>query len=171
MTEIESRIAELVAQFRQIGATQMRDLPIYNACLDVEAVGFQALGERWVGVLITPWFMSAILLPSIKTALDNGKLGQTSQEVLPSATRAFMSGGIETVGSYKSHPLYSPMGAFTSQEDARHEAQVRLIALLAPPAEMPKDAPTTQGASPQPAPDLGRRAFLRVNRNAFRTKA
>jgi [NiFe] hydrogenase assembly HybE family chaperone len=170
MTEIESRIAELVARFRQIGATQMRDLPIYNACLDVEAVGFQALGKHWVGVLITPWFMSAILLPSNKTALDNGTLGQTSVEVLPSATHTFMSGGIETVGGYKSLSIHSPMGAFTSQEDARHEARVRLTALLTPSAEIPKDAPTTPRASPQPAPDLQRRAFLGVIGNACQTK-
>lgn len=171
MTEIESRIAELVAQFRQIGATQMRDLPIYNACLDVEAVGFQALGKDWVGVLITPWFMSAILLPSNKIALDNGTLGKTSLEVLPSATRAFMSGGIETVGCYKSLSIHSPMGIFTSQEDARHEARVRLTALLTPSAEIPKDAPPTPIGSPQPAPDLQRRAFLGAIRNDRRTNA
>jgi [NiFe] hydrogenase assembly HybE family chaperone len=169
MTEIESRIAELVAQFRQIGATQMQDLPIYNACLDVEAVGFQALGECWVGVLITPWFMSAILLPSNKTTLSSGTLGRTSLEVLPSATLAFMSGEIETVGGYKSRSLHSPMCAFTSQENARHEARVRLAALLTPSPGTPQDAPPTPDCTPQPAPDLPRRAFLGAIRNACRT--
>lgn len=169
MTEIESRIAELVAQFRQVGATQMRDLPIYNPCLDVEAVGFQSLGECWVGVLITPWFMSAILLPSNKTTLGSGTLGRTSLEVLPSATLAFMSGEIETVGGYKSLSLHSPMSAFTSQEDARREARVRLTALLTPSPGVPKDAPPTPNCTPQPAPDRRRRAFLGAIRTACRT--
>lgn len=165
MTEIESRIQELVDQFRRIGAMQMRDLPIYNACLEVEAVGFQALGDRWIGVLITPWFMNAILLPPARTTLDARGIGQKSQEALPAATCAFIGSGDETVGGYKSLSLHSPMDAFTSQDSARHEAQARLSALLTPPAAMPEPALATQ--SPQPASaKLSRRAFLRGRRNA-----
>lgn len=164
MTAIESRIEELVAHFRQIGVIQIRDLPIYNAGLEVEAVGFQAFGDRWIGVLITPWFMNVILLPSEKTPLNAKVIGQKSQEALPAATCAFIGGGDETVGSYKSLALYSPMAAFTSQSSARHEAQARLIALLTPPAELPK--PALQGI-PQPAPsNPSRRAFLCGRRNA-----
>ncbi|MBK8535587.1 MAG: [NiFe]-hydrogenase assembly chaperone HybE [Candidatus Competibacteraceae bacterium] len=164
MTAIESRIEELVAHFRQIGVIQIRDLPIYNAGLEVEAVGFQAVGNRWIGVLITPWFMNAILLPSEKTALDAKLIGQKSQEALPAATCAFISGGDETVGGYKSLSLYSPMAAFTSQDRARHEAQARLTALLTPPAELPK--PVAQESPPQEPANLSRRAFLRGRRNA-----
>ena len=170
MTDIESRVAELVDQFRQIGATQMRDLPIYNPCLDVEAVGFQAFGERWIGVLITPWFMNAILLPPVKTVLDNRVIGQKSQEVLPAATYAFFNGGVEGAGSYKSLPLYSPMGAFKSQDSARREAQARLLALLTEPAEVAKPAMREQG-TPAEAPNPGRRAFLRVQKIACGHKA
>lgn len=160
MNGIESRVAELADQFRQIGAAQMRDLPIYNDRLDVEAVGFQALGERWIGVLITPWFMSAIFLPQVKTAPDAKLIGQKSQEALPSATYAFVNGGVEAVGSYKSLPLHSPMGAFKSQEDARREAQVRLNALLTPPADTPMHAPATREAAAQSPGGSSRRAFL-----------
>lgn len=160
MSEIESRVAELVDQFRRIGTAQMRDLPIYNARLDVEAVGFQAIGERWIGVLITPWFMSAILLPQVKTALDAQLMGQKSQEVLPAAAYAFVNGGVETVGSYKSLPLHSPMGAFESQECARREAHARLRALLTPAAELPKPAPASREVPPQSPGDPSRRAFL-----------
>jgi [NiFe] hydrogenase assembly HybE family chaperone len=168
MTESESRIQELVDQFRRIGQAQMRDLPIYNACLEVEAVGFQAFGDRWIGVLITPWFMNVILLPSEKTPLNAKVIGQKSQEALPVATCAFIGGGDETVGSYKSLALYSPMAAFISQGSARHEAQACLIALLTPPAELPKQAvaPILQ-ETPQPPPsNLSRRAFLCGRRNA-----
>ena len=164
MTEIQSRISELVDQFRHIGVTQMRDLPIYNASLDVEAVGFQAVGERWIGVLITPWFMSAILLPPSKTTLDIKLVGKKSQEVLPAATYAFVNGGVETVGGYKSLPLHSPMGAFTSQEGARQEAQARLTTLLTPPVPEPAAAP--QGDARQAPCNLSRRAFLRGHGSA-----
>ncbi|MGB7989153.1 MAG: [NiFe]-hydrogenase assembly chaperone HybE [Candidatus Methylophosphatis roskildensis] len=160
MNDIESRVTELVDQFRRIGSAQMQDLPIYNARLDVEAVGFQALGERWIGVLITPWFMSVIILPPVRTTLDARLFGQKCQELLPAANYAFVNGGVELVGSYKSLPLHSPMDAFESQDSARREAQARLSALLTPPAESPKPASATRdGSSPSPG-DPARRAFL-----------
>lgn len=165
MSEIQSRIAELVDEFRRIGVTQMRDLPIYNASLDVEAVGFQALGERWVGVLITPWFMSAILLPPAKTALDLKLIGRKSEEILPAAAYAFIDSGVEGVGSYKSLPLHSPMGAFSSQEGARQEAHARLTALLTPPAEALKSTAAQEGVRQAPV-NFSRRAFLRGRGNA-----
>jgi [NiFe] hydrogenase assembly HybE family chaperone len=160
VSEIRSRIGELVDEFRRIGVAQMRDLPIYNASLDVEAVGFRALGERWIGVLITPWFMSAILLPPVKTELDIKLIGRKSDEVLPAAAYAFIDSGVERVGSYKSLPLYSPMGAFSSQEGARQEAQARLTALLTPPAEVPKTTAAEDGVRQAPV-NFSRRAFLR----------
>lgn len=143
MTEIGFRIAELVDQFRRIGETQMRDLPIYNASLDVEAVGFQPIGGRWIGILITPWFMSALILPPAKTEMDINGFGSKTQEVLPSGTFAFVSGALEAVGAYQSLPLYSPMGAFESQDGVRRAAKSHLIALLTPPAEAQYTAATT----------------------------
>jgi [NiFe] hydrogenase assembly HybE family chaperone len=165
VSDIQSRIAELVDEFRRIGVTQMCDLPIYNASLDVEAVGFQSLGERWIGVLITPWFMSVILLPPVKTELDIKLIGRKSDELLPAAAYAFVDSGVERVGSYKSLPLYSPMGAFRSQESARREAQARLTALLTPPAEAPK-TPAAQEGTRQAPINFSRRAFLRGRGNA-----
>lgn len=153
MTEIASRVAELVDQFRRIGETQMSDLPIYNARLGVEAVGFQPIGECWIGVLITPWFMSALLLPPARTAMDYSLIGKKARQVLPGGTFDFVSGGIETVGGYASLPLCSPMGAFATQDSARRQAQARLLALMTPPDATPQAA----------APDSpGRRNFLRV---------
>lgn len=161
MTEIESRIAELVDQFRRIGETQMRDLPIYNTSLSVEAVGFQPIGEHWIGVLVTPWFMSAILLPPAKTAMDYTLIGKKTRQVLPAATFDFVSGGVETVGGYESLPLSSPMGAFPTQDSAHREAQARLLALMTPPEETPQ---STAPSNP------GRRIFLRGSGKASQAK-
>lgn len=161
MTEIASRVAELVSQFRHIGETQMSDLPIYNARLSVEAVGFQPIGECWIGVLITPWFMSAMLLPPARTAMDYSLIGKKTRQALPAATFDFVSGGIETVGGYASLPLWSPMGAFPTQDSARREAQTRLLALMTPPDATPQ---STAPGNP------GRRNFLRVRSNTSPAK-
>ena len=54
----------MARRFERIGAEQMRDLPIYNHAIDVEAIGFHPWGPGFIGVLITPWFMNLMLLPS-----------------------------------------------------------------------------------------------------------
>lgn len=160
MTDIESRVAELVDEFRQIGASQMRDLPIYNPALDVEAVDFQPLGELWAGVLITPWFMSVMLLPPAKAPFDAALIGRKSQETLPAGNFGFVYGGVDVSGAYKSLPLHSPMGAFKDQLSARLEARSRLIGLLTAPAEVTKSPPAAEDSAPQTPSDLSRRAFL-----------
>ena len=38
----EERIRQLVQRFTHIGNTAMRDLPIYNHALQVDAIGFEA---------------------------------------------------------------------------------------------------------------------------------
>lgn len=159
MIEIESRVAQLVEEFREIGASQMRDLPIFNAALDVEAVDFQALGDEWIGVLITPWFMSVIVLPQDRTPLDIAAIGRKSQQALPAGSFDFVHGGVDRAGGYKSLPLHSPMGAFSHQQTARLEARARLIGLLTPPAQSPPDA-AKQEATRQSAAVPARRAFL-----------
>ena len=55
---------KLEAVFRHIAATRMAGVSILNPALEVEAVGFRNWRDDWFGVLITPWFMSLICLPS-----------------------------------------------------------------------------------------------------------
>ena len=60
----ELRVCDLATHFREIGDTQMRDLPFYNANLEVEAWGFSSFDDdSLMGVLITPWFMNLLVLP------------------------------------------------------------------------------------------------------------
>lgn len=160
VSEIETRVAELVDEFRQIGVSQMRDLPIYNPALDVEAVDFQPLGDHWIGVLITPWFMSAVLLPPGRTPFDAVVFGRKSEHPLPAGSFGFVDGGVERAGAYKSLSLHSPMGAFGNQEVARLEARTRLIGLLTPPPEPKESGAAPQNAATRSAVDSSRRAFI-----------
>ena len=41
----------------------MADVPILNPVLSVEAVDFQHWKGHWLGVVITPWCMSMLLVP------------------------------------------------------------------------------------------------------------
>lgn len=80
--QMDGRVAELVARFRDIGETQMRGLPLYNDRTEVEAVDFAPFGDGWIGVLITPWFMNVVLLPRDKIEIDMTLMGKRATEPL-----------------------------------------------------------------------------------------
>ena len=147
-----ARVAELVTRFQQIGATEMRELPLYHRALEVEPVGFERCENALVGALITPWFLSLIHLPLRKLAVDWSMLGRPVERTLPAGRFRFRRGGDEIIGQYDAISLHSPVFCFESQELARREARRRLAPLLfAPAAATP--------AADQPR-DPQRRAFL-----------
>ena len=161
--ELPPRIAQLVERFRIIGETAMRELPIYNPDLEVEAVGFQRLGGHWIGVLITPWFMNLLRLPQALAPMEMACLGRKLKVTLPSGERELIKGGDEVIGAYESLSLHSPMFPFGTQEAARQEAERRLTDLMCP-AEQP--VPNDNGrlrAEVEP-PKMSRRAFIRGTR-------
>ena len=49
--------------FFRIQREQMADVPILNPALVVEAIDFQRWQAHWLGIVITPWCMSILLLP------------------------------------------------------------------------------------------------------------
>jgi [NiFe] hydrogenase assembly HybE family chaperone len=149
------RISGLAVHFREIGDTQMRELPFYNASLEVEAVDFSRLGDdQLIGVLITPWFMNLVLLPLNHAAVDADRYGRCRSFALPGGGFDFRYGGDEVVGAFWAHSLHSPMQKFTSQAQARGEARVRLAAAV-------KSA-QTEGRATSPS----RRAFLTGGRSS-----
>ncbi len=155
-SNLAPRVAEMVERFDKIGELNMRDLPVYNENLKVEAIGFHSYGDNYLGVLITPWFMNVILLPQDKATMDYTLVASPTDETLPAGTWQFMFGGDDVMGLYKSLSLHSPMFAFNTQELARVEAKRRLNSLLTPPAAV------TEDVTQQQAPANGsRRAFLR----------
>jgi [NiFe] hydrogenase assembly HybE family chaperone len=49
--------------FFRIQREQMADVPILNPALMVEAVDFQRWQGHWLGIVVTPWCMSLLLVP------------------------------------------------------------------------------------------------------------
>ncbi len=151
------RPVELVRRFREIGETTMRDLPLFNAALEVEAIGFRPVEKGWIGILITPWFMNLIRLPEQRVPMDMARIGHKAMVMLPSGEREMMVGGDEVIGTYEALSLHSPMFAFGSQQQARSEAK-RCLESLLQPAEDPVPAETR--FLPVDPPKLSRRVFL-----------
>ncbi len=134
----------------------MADLPIINAALQVEAIGFRHWQNHWVGVLITPWFMSAVALP-VERAHDGGQ--HTAAPLLPAGEIEFTPAHEASIGDYFSASLFSPMGQFTTQDEARSVAEQVLSELFAPPVQTTVES-LPAGITARLERPLSRRGFL-----------
>jgi [NiFe] hydrogenase assembly HybE family chaperone len=128
--EIARRTGLLSADFREVFHSKMRDLPMVNQALHVEAVGFQPYEGGFLGVLIAPWFMNLVLLPSEgHPAL---KAGEKEMIRFPSGEYEFIHNTREMTGPYLACSLFSPMGDFTSQLQAVDVARAVMVELFRP---------------------------------------
>lgn len=166
-------VTRLVEAFRMIHATRMRDLPFLNPALTVEGVGFRHWQDRLLGILITPWFMNLMLLPTDAAACAMPGEGEKQTWTFPAGRFDFVSGMEEGIGWYQSCALFSPMSGFADQESARATAVAALEALFRPSAQEVRPPAAGDSLAPPPvAPaampgtvpldqPLSRRALLR----------
>jgi len=153
------RVTDLVERFRTIGETVMRDLPFYNPDLETEAIGFRPFDGRWMGILITPWFMNLMRLSEQTEPMDMTCIGHKVKVLLPSGERKLMRGGDERIGAYESLSLHSPMLGFKTREAARQEAERRWVDLMQP-SEIKDQSDNGQLCLETRPNKMGRRGFL-----------
>ena len=115
MNEIEH---ELEAVFNDIANTRMAGLPICNEALRVQAVGFREWQERWVGVLITPWTISLVLMPGENGPLKTLGPDEKMTWEFPSGTYDFMGLNEPALGTCQTCSLISPVVDVQNHEDA-----------------------------------------------------
>ncbi|WP_424965504.1 [NiFe]-hydrogenase assembly chaperone HybE [Dinoroseobacter sp. S375] len=127
---MEEAVRALVADFTEIYHAKMRDVPIINKALHVEAVGFRGHGTGYLGVLVSPWFMNLVLLPGREQDWVDLTPGDKENHDFPSGTYEFLHNTRETVGGYKACSLFSPMEAFNSQMQALDTARAVMVALF-----------------------------------------
>ncbi|ATQ67063.1 [NiFe]-hydrogenase assembly chaperone HybE [Methylosinus trichosporium] len=121
-------IAErLAAIYREIYRRAMRDAPICNDALAVEAVGFRDFGDLALGVMVTPWFANLIAAP-----LDDAQSfdAATLRLRFPAGDAEFNVSELDGFGRIATCSLFSPMDAFADQDAARATAQAALDALF-----------------------------------------
>jgi [NiFe] hydrogenase assembly HybE family chaperone len=130
----EARIRrDLEAAFNAVLATRMRDLPLVNPALSVEAVGFKRCGEDWLGVMVTPWSMNLLLLPGENSAWQGLATGGKIERQFPFGLYEFTLGDDELIGRYALCSLFSPMLEFADHASALAAAQAALQTLLTAP--------------------------------------
>ena len=125
-------IARLEAAFREIHTAQMRGMPIVNDALAVKAVGFRRHDERWLGALVTPWFLNLVLLPGEGDDWSGLVPGAKELIEFPSGLYEFVHANRKGVGAYKACSLFSPMFEFASMLQATETASAALVSLVDP---------------------------------------
>jgi len=134
------RVAVLVASFTRIGQESMQGLPFYNEALSVEAIGFERLGEGWLGALITPWFMNLMFVSDQPIPYAETANGEKRTIELPGGPVKFLCGGTEDFGMFHAHSIASPMDVYKSQNQARAAARRALASVRTPPEAEPARA-------------------------------
>jgi [NiFe] hydrogenase assembly HybE family chaperone len=156
----EDPAAKLERVFRHIAGSRMAGISILNPALKVEAVGFRRWRGDWVGILITPWFMSLICLPGPDSEWEAQSSGSKRDVELPSGTYEFLAAHEDELGSYLTSSLFSPMFDFSDMVMAREAAATTLAEMF---------APTVSEAASVAAPPVGLTAKLEqpVSRRRF----
>lgn len=138
---------------------RMADVPVHNDALSVEAVDFQRWQGHWLGVVITSWCMSVLLVPGRAEGWETPGDNQRRFVKFPAGDFAFLGSVEPELGEFQSCALFSPMSQFAAQSDAVLTARASLIALLHPVVQSP---PEKEAAADQPS--QSRRRFLALPR-------
>lgn len=142
---LQPRVQALVDFYRRVQVERMQGIPLLNAALQVEAVGFEwgsADAEEPVaeGVLITPWFMSLVRLPA--QALPHGnQVGRSFVRDFGSERFDFIGAHDPAIGYHETCALFSPMGQFGTQAVACETAREALALTRPAPVVAPEPVP------------------------------
>ena len=116
--------------FIRIQHDRMQGVAVLNPALQVKAVGFRSWEQYCLGVLLTPWFMSLVILPGEGDDWQEMKIGDKVTKVFPSGVYEFILGDEPGVGRYLSCSLFSPVFEFGCQENAVATAQAVMAGLM-----------------------------------------
>ena len=160
---------KLEAVFNDIAETRMAGLPICNPAVRVQAVGFREWREHWVGVLVTPWTLSLVLMPGDKAPLKTLGSDEKMSWEFPSGKYEFMGLNEPALGTCQTCSLISPVVDIGRHEDAVSVAEQVMAALfVADDSDAKRDADRKQMVEAarlkgEPVMDkpLSRRDFLR----------
>ncbi len=138
--------ALVAAAFRRILVERMADMPMLNPALSVEAVDFEKHDGHWLGVLVTPWSMSLMLLPAGSEGWVGAPEGRRLIVRYPAGEFAFLGGHEDRIGEYLVCSLFQSMAQFPDQETARLTARAsKLVLLQEPPAPEAPVSPSRRG--------------------------
>ncbi len=153
-------VTRLAAFFTEVWQSRMAGLPILNPALRVEAVNFLPWDNGWLGVIVTPWFMSLLWVPNDRE-VTLGQVGDKVMQYLPSGDYEFAVVHEDGMGDYLSCSLCSPMSPFADHESAQATAVAVMESVLQASDRAAADpVPPQQADAPRLRRSLSRRDLL-----------
>ena len=158
--------------FERIARTRMAGLPLLNPNLSVRALGFERTGPLWLGALVTPWSIFAVLAAANEEALEDlrARPGETVTVTLPAGDFSFLGADEPEIGRYLTLSLVSPVFEIPRQDAAQGIALEALRLLREGLPEIPEETGTplkrvipiedAREAAAKAAQPQSRRAFL-----------
>ena len=170
------------AGFNEVHARRMRGLPITDERFRIRVAPFRRAGRHWIGVVVTPWSVQAVLASGDREAWRSLPAGVTGTVELPGGEFTFLGVRDSILGEYQTSPLKSPVSDFEDQRaaEAFADACLDLMAtasgraipeekeeggsLAAPEGEAkgmrPDKAQAESGEPERPAPKVTRRGLF-----------
>ena len=151
----QRRVLALEQAFTEIAHTRMLGVPVLNPALHVQAIGFLTEPDdtdMLLGVLVTPWFMNLVRLPT-RTFSPGNKLLAVGKKATRSAGHQsfqFVGACEAAIGAFEVCSLFSPMFEFADHAAAADTAG-EILHVLRTPVK-----PTVNPTQPLPS----RRGFL-----------
>ncbi|MGY3856356.1 hydrogenase-2 assembly chaperone [Aeromonas intestinalis] len=145
----ENPASMLVAQYKRIAREEMQGLPFYHQTMPVLA-RCALHEEQWLGVVLTPWMLSVVVLPGPDQCWPVRPLSSRLALQLPCGNLTFMVGALPETGQLLACSLMSPLDSHLGADEG--------AALVESVQKMLLSLPVQQGRAG--AVDLGRRRLL-----------
>jgi [NiFe] hydrogenase assembly HybE family chaperone len=141
-----ARVEALERLFARIGKTRMAGVPVQNPALLVKALGFAPDPQQpqmLLGILITPWFMNLLRLPSAAALATDALLvvGKKASRTVGRQSFEFVGAHEAEIGAFEVCSLFSPMFQLADQTAAIDTANEILKLLRMPQATPESNAP------------------------------
>ncbi len=129
MINLEETTARITSSFEAIHRDAMADVPILNHALNVEVVGLHEREGRAMGIIVTPWLMSFIIVGKEDDDWASRKTGSHEKLAFPSGELDFKINHFDGIGPCATYGIQSPMSCFADQNAALASANVHLANL------------------------------------------
>ncbi|MEY0831489.1 hydrogenase-2 assembly chaperone [Providencia alcalifaciens] len=108
------------AAFQRVVEQSMHDLSFLHPTMPVYASDFVLFEHQWVGVVITPWILSAVILPGPEQYWQRRSVGDKLGLILPYGEMTYTVGELEGLTQYLACSLMSPLDKGLSIEQGIH---------------------------------------------------
>ena len=97
------------AAFERVAEQSMHDLSFWHPTMGIYASSFSLFENQWVGAVITPWMLSAIILPGPDQYWEYRTVGEKLGLLLPYGEMTYTVGELEGLTQYLACSLMSPL--------------------------------------------------------------